>query len=161
MVTLRKPRPDELPGLSLLCRRSKALWGYDEAFLAACGDELTLTPVDLRDDGLRVALEGRVPVGVVQIALRGAEASLEKLFVAPERIGTGVGRTLFQWAFREARAAGSQRLTIEADPEAVGFYKRMGAHEEGFAASASIPGRMLPRLSVPLATPRVDRLPPE
>jgi hypothetical protein len=35
-VRLRAPRLDELEALSDLCLRSKAVWGYDAAFLEAC-----------------------------------------------------------------------------------------------------------------------------
>ena len=37
-------------------------------------------------------------------------------------------------------------LRIEADPEAVPFYQRMGAKITGSAPSGSIPGRRLPLL---------------
>ena len=41
-LTIRTPRPDELSSLSDLCFRSKAVWGYDAAFMEACRGELTL-----------------------------------------------------------------------------------------------------------------------
>ena len=44
-MILRPPRLDELPYLSDLCLRSKAVWDYDEAMLDAFKDELTLTVI--------------------------------------------------------------------------------------------------------------------
>jgi hypothetical protein len=35
-LTIRKATPEELPNLSELCLRSKAVWGYDQAFMEAC-----------------------------------------------------------------------------------------------------------------------------
>jgi GNAT superfamily N-acetyltransferase len=75
------------------------------------------------------------------------------MFVEPSAIGLGVGKALLDWATAAARALGAHALTIDADPGAVGFYKRMGATEYGSAPSGSISGRMLPRLQVVLAEP--------
>ena len=46
---------------------------------------------------------------------------LDKLFVEPQRIRTGVGRALLTHAIIEARRRGAERLTILADPYAAGF----------------------------------------
>ena len=42
MLTLRTPRPDEAAILTELSLRSKAVWGYDEAFMLSCRNELML-----------------------------------------------------------------------------------------------------------------------
>jgi GNAT superfamily N-acetyltransferase len=149
-IALRAARPEELGSLSDLCLRSKSVWGYDESFLAACRNELTLRACDLTSSDVQVAeQEGRL-VGVVQVACTGATASLEKLFVAPDALRGGVGRKLFSWALGAARRRGAKVLTIEADPEAADFYRRMGARDDGTAPSGSIPGRALPRLKLEL-----------
>jgi hypothetical protein len=41
-VEIRKARPDEAGELTELALRSKAHWGYDEAFMASCREELTV-----------------------------------------------------------------------------------------------------------------------
>jgi hypothetical protein len=41
-------------------------------------------------------------------------------------------------------------MVIEADPDAVGFYRRLGAVDYGTAPSGSIPGRLIPRLKLRL-----------
>lgn len=149
-ISLRPPRLDELEALTELCLRSKALWGYDAAFLEACRRELTLTPEDLGRTAACVAeREGR-RVGICQVAIEGSDADLVKLFVEPEEIGRGYGRILFDWAVRTARDAGGRCMTIDADPGAVPFYERMGAVPAGLVPSGSIPGRFLPRLVVAL-----------
>lgn len=54
--------------------RSKALWGYDEEFMAACRSELTLGPSDLRETLLQVAEEGGAALGVPQIVVADSRA---------------------------------------------------------------------------------------
>ncbi len=150
MIRLRNALQDELSSLSGLCLRSKAHWGYDEAFMAACRAELTLDPDELQTTSLQVAERDAAVAGLVQVKVTGADADLVRLFVEPALIGTGVGRLLFEWATTKARELGAVRMMIEADPGAAPFYERMGAHQAGFTPSQSIPGRMLPRMLMEL-----------
>jgi GNAT superfamily N-acetyltransferase len=146
MILLRDVQQDEFESLSELCLRSKAVWGYDDAFMAACRAELTLHPADLQSTHLQVAAAGTAAVGLVQIQLTNQDADLMKLFVEPARLKSGIGRLLLDWAIARARSLHALRMTIEADPGAVPFYQRMGAQLAGSAASGSIAGRTLPRL---------------
>jgi GNAT superfamily N-acetyltransferase len=150
MLTLRFPEPDEADALTDLCLRSKAAWGYDADFMEACRQELAVRPEDVASLGIQVADDDGVLVGIVQIAMRGEVAGLAKLFVEPSRLRAGVGRRLFEWATATARRNGACVLEIEADPSAAEFYRRMGATDDGTAPSGSIPGRLLPRLKLPL-----------
>lgn len=146
VVVLRGPRLDELAELSALCLSSKAVWGYEPSFLEACRSELTLQPDDLLDSRIAVAEVNASIVGVVQVKTSAADAELLKLFVAPHHLRHGVGRILFDWAVAQAQDMNAARLVIEADPDAAPYYRRMGACDDGLAASGSIPGRLLPRL---------------
>ena len=152
-LTIRSPAAEELPALSALCFKSKAVWGYDSDFMEACRRELSFEPCELQSTSVVVAeQDGRI-VGVAQIKVTGSEADLLKLFVEPTVLRSGIGRALFTWATELAISQGADRLSIEADPDAAPFYKRMGAQDVGLAPSGSIPGRMLPRLVKDLCAP--------
>jgi GNAT superfamily N-acetyltransferase len=146
-LDVRDARPDECAALTALALASKAHWGYDDAFMTACRAELTLEPADLQRARVRVADRGGVIVGFAGVAL-APEPELEWLFVAPDAMGAGVGRLLLDDVSRLARAAGVQRLRIESDPHAEAFYVGLGARRIGHAASASVPGRVLPLLTL-------------
>jgi GNAT superfamily N-acetyltransferase len=150
VIQLRDARQAELPTLSELCLRSKAVWGYDDAFMLACRTELTLRPDELQSTHLQVAERDCAVVGLAQVKVTGADAELLKLFVEPALLGSGVGRRLLAWATATAQNLGAVRMIIEADPGAAAFYERMGARRAGFAPSQSVPGRMLPRLQIEL-----------
>jgi len=151
MISLRIPREDELPALSALCLRSKAHWGYDDAFMAACVEELTLYPNALTTSHLQLAEDQQGTIGVVQVVMIDeTTASLEVLYIEPERMGCGAGRVLFDWATKQARELGASSMMIEGDPDAAPFYRHMGAYDVGEAPSGSIPGRMLPLLRLDL-----------
>ncbi len=147
---IRTPDVVELSALSELCLRSKAVWGYDADFMAACRGELTLHPDDLLSSQIAVAERAGTRVGVVQVRLIGQEADLVKLFVEPGVLRGGIGKMLLAWAIDAARSMGATRLIIEADPDAAPFYRRLGARDAGLAPSGSIAGRMLPKLVLDL-----------
>jgi len=66
------------------------------------------------------------------------------LFVEPDCVGQGIGRALWQHALAIAAGLGHRTLTVVADPNAAGFYRRMGAEPAGGQASDLEPGRILP-----------------
>lgn len=129
-----------------LCLRSKAVWGYDEDFMSACREELSIIARDFDLSTIHVAINEDQIIGVAQLGIDGADAHLHKLFIEPAAIRTGAGRRLFGWAVATARERGAAHLWIEADPDAAEFYRRMGAVDGGVIPSGSIPGRVLPRL---------------
>ena len=145
---LRPARVEEASTLTELCLRSKAVWGYDPQFLEACRAELTLHPADFESSYVKAAqIDGEL-VGICQLRLTNDRAILERLFVDPSCLGRGIGRLLYRWAEDLARSNGAAEISIEADPGAESFYRRMGAIDDGTVASGSIPGRRIPRLRV-------------
>ena len=147
-LIIRTPSVEELPGLSDLCFRSKAVWGYDEHFMNACRRELSFTAQDLELTHIGVAEQHGKILGVVQVKVSHDDADLLKLFVEPQLVRRGTGRALFGWAAEISGRMGARRMIIDADPNAAPFYREMGACDSGKAPSGSIPGRMLPRLTL-------------
>jgi len=114
--------------------------------MEACRGELSFEPRDLELTPIAVAELNGKSIGVAQIRVVDGEADLLKLFVEPKALRSGTGRALLAWATDVAKKLGATRLTIDADPDAAPFYRRMGACDVGQAPSGSIPGRMLPKL---------------
>ena len=135
-MRLRSPSHYEYATLTDLCMRSKAVWGYTPEMLEAFRAELTVSEEDAATDVIVVADDIRGIAGVVQVAIDGE----------PMRLGEGTGQMMYVWACRVAQDAGATDLVIDCDPDAKGFYLRMGAEQDGEAESPSISGRMLPRL---------------
>jgi len=150
---IRPARTEESSTLSELCVRSKASWGYDEAFMALARVVLQVSSQQIAagDVWVATAADGGV-AGIV--ALGPSEQpntlDLDKLFVEPQQIRTGVGRALLAHAIIEARGRGAKRLTILSDPNAAGFYERNGARLIGWAPSDAIPGRLVPLYEITL-----------
>lgn len=155
MLHLRPPTRQELSAISDLMFRSKAVWGYDQDFMEACRDELTLTHEQLDTSDICIAVDGDMLIGMAQVSIENGQADLAALFVDPDHKGTGAGRILFEWAVTSARKIcaenpGFSKMIIDADPFAAPFYRHMGAHDIGSTPSSAIPGRTLPQLAYDL-----------
>ena len=103
-----------------------------------------------RDSQSLVAEHDGKPIGVAQVKVVDGKADLLKLFVEPTALRSGIGKALLVWVTGVAKRLGATQLTIEADPDAAPFYRRMGAYDVGEAPSGSVPGRMLPKLAMNL-----------
>jgi ribosomal protein S18 acetylase RimI-like enzyme len=148
---IRPAEPAEAAALTSLALRSKAAWGYDAAFMAACRDELTVKADSMRcDPTYLVEVDGQ-DLGFYQLRVQGTLADVFMIFVAPEALRAGLGRRLWAHLESTARAAGALRLEVDSDPHAEGFYRAMGMHRVGEVPSGSIPGRLLPHLAKELA----------
>jgi GNAT superfamily N-acetyltransferase len=149
-VALRPAVPAEAARISAVAFRSKACWGYDAEFMAACRDDLTVRAEQCDGQRLVVAVRGGEILGYYRLDGIPPRGELADLFVDPSRIGSGVGGLLYRDALVRARRLGFEELTIDADPHAEDFYRHMGAIRVGEAPSTAIAGRSLPRLRVHL-----------
>ncbi|NEB74834.1 GNAT family N-acetyltransferase [Streptomyces sp. SID14478] len=157
-VRIRPGRPEEAARLSALALRSKAHWGYDADFMEACVAELTLEPgeVEARRTAVAESGDGRL-LGLVTLEGQPPQGELGLMFVAPEAIGGGVGRLLFDHLREAARAAGFTRISWAADPNALPFYEAMGGRRSGSIPSGSVAGRVLPLMELDLRRPAATR----
>jgi GNAT superfamily N-acetyltransferase len=145
---VRPARADEAEILGDLAFRSKAYWGYDDVFMAACRAELRLAVDEITARRAMVAERDGHVVGFATLEGDPPDGTLGMLFVDPQSIGRGIGRLLFDHMRTLARGLGFARLVIDADPNAEPFYRAMGAERIGSTPSGSIPGRRLPLLAV-------------
>lgn len=143
-LTLRPAREDEADALSRLALASKAHWGYDAAFLAACRDALRVTAGDIARFPHVVAEREGTVVGFSSLCPGPEGWHLDKLFVSPTCTRQGVGVRLWQHTLAEARAADAPFLLIVSDLHAEGFYRAMGAERVGETPSEASPDRRLP-----------------
>ena len=150
--SLRAGTAAEAALLSDLALRSKAHWGYDAAFLAACRDDLILD-VAMARAAVVAEADGAVAGFHLLVPERGAQAvgRLEMLFVEPVAMGRGIGRLLVRDALSRAAARGWRVLRLDADPHAETFYVRLGARRVGEVPSTAVPGRVLPLLELDVA----------
>jgi GNAT superfamily N-acetyltransferase len=149
-VSIRRPRRGEGERLREIAVASKAYWGYDlERVRAwAAGGDYSDETLQAREVYVAEA-EGRAVAWAALLSKSDDEWWLDDLWVEPDSIGRGVGTALFRHAAARAKELGASRLLWEAEPNAVGFYERLGARPTGHEALGSW-GRPIPVLRLDL-----------
>ena len=117
--------------------------------------QLTITPQFIAANETFAAVSNGRMIAFHALRKTAETFRLEHLWAPPEQIGHGIGRLLFTHAAERAAVRGAHRLTIEADPNAEPFYRRMGAVRVG-VLSSEIDGqpRELPLLALDLTCSR-------
>jgi len=147
---IRRARPHEAEALRELAHRSKAFWPYSPEFLEKVRPMLRLDARDVAEHEVWVLEIDAVVAGWHRVTRHGERAELEDLWLEPRRIGSGLGRLLFEHAAGVARSHAAASLEWDAEPYAEGFYLAMGGREIGRSPSAAEPGRTLPRMRLDL-----------
>ena len=145
-MRIRRAEPAEAQLLSEVAMESKGHWGYDPDFLEACRPELTLTPESIEGSEVHVIEANGEVIGFYGLGKREDDVELGHFWVLPKAIGQGFGKRLWEHAIDTARRLGFRRLWDESDPNAKGFYRKMGAKRVGEVPSPVQAGRMLPLL---------------
>ena len=148
-MKIRKASTEDATTLTKIAHDAKRHWGYPDHWINHWQDDLTISPDFIAGNEVFVAESEGELVGFYALILRKEKAELDHMWVAPSHIGTGVGKELFLHAMQRAARENVSEVEILSDPNAEGFYRKMGAHRSGEAVS-EIDGqpRALPRLTV-------------
>jgi len=125
-------KPPDAAVLTEISFAAKQHWGYPARWIELWREPLTITPVFLAANETHIAtLREGGAVGFYSLTGSGECLQLEHLWVRPAAMGFGIGRALFVHAISRARSRGARTLLIESDPNAEGFYRRLGAQLSG------------------------------
>ncbi len=150
-VQIRRARPDESDKLTALAHAAKRHWNYPQEWIDSWKSDLTLTPEFIANHDVFVAIVDDTIAGCCALVTTEGLAELEHMWIDPDRMGTGIGRALFDHAKRRAIEQGFGALELSADPHAERFYERMGAQRIGeVPADMFGHARILPRMRVNL-----------
>jgi len=147
-VHVIRAKPSEAATLSAIAWAAKASWNYPSDWMEQWREQLTITPTFIAENQAFGAIINRQTVAFHALLQSADVLRLEHLWVLPYWMGQGIGRALFRHAAERAAARGALSLTIEADPNAEPFYRRMGAVRSG-VITTEIDGR---RRDLPILT---------
>ena len=147
--SIRPVDPNEGERLREIAIAAKSYWGYDLGRVvhwAAMGD---CSPRGLCEKEVYVAETLGQVIGWASLMSRGDVCWLDDLWIEPEWIGRKVGSLLFCHAAERAKQRGATRMEWEAEPNALGFYEKMGGRYLR-DSEPSIWGRVIPVMGVDL-----------
>jgi GNAT superfamily N-acetyltransferase len=132
---------------------AKGYWGYEPERVRQWADGGDFSAKGLSEKEVFVAeLDGHA-LGWAALIPQGEVVWLDDMWVEPEWIGKTVGSLLFRHSVERATRLGGTRMEWEAEPNAVGFYEKLG----GRYLRDSEPtewGRVLPVMGVDLESSR-------
>jgi len=135
MIHIVRAKFDDAETLTEIAHAAKRHWGYPENWIAAWRDVLTMRPEFIAANVAFIAMEAERAVGFYVLTTEDDGLHLDHLWIIPDAMRRGIGRALFQHAVLQATNLGADSIKIEADPNAEGFYERMGAKRVGVRAS--------------------------
>ena len=130
-MIIRRATPDQAELLTQIAFAAKRHWGSPDAWVQLWSPVLTITPEFIEKYETYIVWVDEQPAGFCAISREAEKASIEHLWVSPEYIGKGIGSTLFKHMLSRCKELGAVVLRIESDPNALGFYERMGAKKVG------------------------------
>jgi len=126
-IEIRRALPEDAGVLTQIAIAAKGHWGYPQRWMQIWRPELTFAPEYFTgNESWKASIENQA-VGFYTLLEKERNAWLENLWVTPAQMGHGIGKALFQHALRGAKERGYHILRLESDPNAAGFYKKMGA----------------------------------
>ena len=135
MIRIVRATPQNAETLTQIAHAAKRHWGYPESWIAAWREILTMRPEFIVANHAFIAIEAERALGFYVLTTEDDGLHLDHLWILPDAMRLGIGRALFEHAVAQARNLGSDSIKIAADPNAEGFYKRMGAKRVGVRVS--------------------------
>jgi GNAT superfamily N-acetyltransferase len=126
---------DDIEVLNTIAFVAKAHWGYPPEWMTAWRSELRLTEAQFaKQIVLKAVIKSEIEentAGWIGLQDQAERMWVENLWVWPAYMGKGVGRALLEKAIEEAKRLGKRKLALQSDPNAPGFYERMGMRRVG------------------------------
>ena len=137
-ITLRKAKPGDTTRLTEIAFAAKQTWNYPDEYMKQWKDELTITEDYLKENEVVVAEYRKKVIGFYSIVTLQADKDfgnvpvergfwMDHLFIDPHYQKKGIGSLMVKRALDYCNENWIDVLKIFVDPNATGFYEKMGA----------------------------------
>ena len=136
--------------LTQITKKSKAYWGYSAEQIQKWEVSLTISQDYIREHDVFKLVKDSVIIGYYSYLFEdGKNVKMDNLFILPEYIGKGFGKYLFLDFLNRMKEAEIQTIQLDSEPNAEGFYSKMGFVKIG-AFETSIKDRFMPVMEMKL-----------
>ena len=150
-LEIRRGEYSDIESINDLILSAKKFWGYSDELIQLWLPAMRVSEPELASREFWVGqTSGKLVAAYSCAQLSDEQWELDDFWIHPQNMGQGVGRVLFQHAIEQLQAKGAKTLKIESDPNAQGFYEKMGARCVGKVESIPA-GRFLPVLAAEIS----------
>ena len=144
MTEITKANADDAKILTEITKRSKAYWGYSDEQIKEWSDLLTITSEYIQNNEVYKLIVNQSTVAYYSyFDIENNSVRLDNLFVSPENISKGYGKSLMNDFILKIKQSQRSRIILDADPNAQKFYESFGFVKAG-QIKTSIKDRFLP-----------------
>jgi N-acetylglutamate synthase-like GNAT family acetyltransferase len=140
--------PKDADTLTQIAFAAKSFWGYPEEYLKLWQNDLIITADYIQENTVLKAVnekEETLGFGAIEFSTAFNAHEIGHMWVHPKYMGNGLGHLLINALINHAQEIGITQLYSVSDPNAQGFYEKMGFKLK--SQQASLPkGRYLPVL---------------
>lgn len=126
-MKIEKSEKEDHKILSEITYQGKAFWGYEKEQLEKWKNDLTITEEYIENNETFKLIVNDKTIGYYSILkLENEVIKLDNLFLLPEYIGKGYGKTLMNDCIEKAKENNIKKIILDSDPNAELFYKSFG-----------------------------------
>jgi len=146
-ISIKNAKLDDLEKINEILRSSKSYWGYDTEFIDSFMKKLGVTIFYMQSHTIKLFYVHDDLAGFYSFGMNDEnQFELDNFFLHPNYIGQGIGFKLWDACCQTAKEIGQDEFIIWSDPNAEGFYLKMGCEKIGVRSSPMMPGRYPPVL---------------
>ncbi|MDX9865747.1 MAG: GNAT family N-acetyltransferase [Anaerolineaceae bacterium] len=131
LIEIVRAQPEDAQKLTEIAMAAKRHWGYPENWMVKWQEVLTISPDSVSANTVYKALWDGELIGFYVLIFTHEKLELKHMWVHPDKIGHGTGKRLMAHVIHQAALTDHENMEIESDPNAVDFFKKMGARSVG------------------------------
>lgn len=126
LIQFKSAKPTDSELLSQTAFRSKAIWNYSDEQLNLWIEELTITASYIEKNSVFKITEDSNYLGFFSLVFKDGIITIDHFWLLPGNTGKGYGRKVFDYIKEIAKEIEYKTLVVCSDPNANGFYEKMG-----------------------------------
>lgn len=140
---IRKALDVDSKELTRIAFAAKKHWDYPQEYYQVWENELTITPDYIEKNDVYLASDEGGKLGFYSVINWKEEIYLDHIFIDPRFLKQGIGSQLIRHLIENQEKKGVRQIKILVDPNAAGFYDKIGAKLVEYVPS-NIEGRLIP-----------------
>jgi len=130
-IEIVQAHPEDAKALTGIAMAAKRHWGYPENWMMKWQEILTIPSTCISANSVYKAMRDDRIIGFYVLINSHEQLELKHMWVHPDEIGHRVGQKLMEHVIRQAAKMDHRIMEIESDPNAEGFFQKMGARRVG------------------------------